>query len=153
LLNPPDYLSINYLEAKINLGREDKMATNAMVRPSQKTFRLAGEAGLWALQAVGAYEFLSAGVPKLLGAPMMVHVFGAIGLGQWFRYLTGGLEVLGALALLIPGLSGYGAAVLATVMAGAVVTHLFILGGSPVLPLGLLVAMTVVAWARLRRKA
>jgi hypothetical protein len=38
-------------------------------------------------------------------------------------------------------------------MAGAVATHLFILGGSPVLPLALLAAMTVVAWARLRRKA
>jgi uncharacterized membrane protein len=33
----------------------------------------------------------------------MVGLFDAIGIGQWFRYLTGGLEVLGAVALLVPG--------------------------------------------------
>lgn len=34
----------------------------------------------------------------------MVELFNEIGLGQWFRYLTGGLEVVGAVALLIPRL-------------------------------------------------
>jgi putative oxidoreductase len=127
------------------------MATNAMVRPGYRPARLAKEVGLWALQGLGAYEFLQAGSAKLLSAPMMVQAFAAIGAGQWFRYFTGGLEVLGALALLVPGLSGYGAAILAVVMGGAVATHLLILGGSPALPLALLVAMALVAWARLRQ--
>lgn len=78
----------------------------------------------------------------------MVTVFGNIGLGQWFRYLTGTLEVLGGIGLLIPRLAGLAALMLAAVMVGAVLTHLFVLGGSPALPLALLVAMAIVAWAR-----
>ena len=31
----------------------------------------------------------------------MVEMFDKIGLGQWFRYLTGGLEVTGAILLLV----------------------------------------------------
>jgi putative oxidoreductase len=64
---------------------------------------------LWVLQIAGAAMFLMAGTSKLAGAPAMVQVFGAIGWGQWFRYLTGLLEVAGAVALLIPALAGFGA--------------------------------------------
>ena len=38
---------------------------------------------------------------KLSGDPRMVGLFDAIGVGQWFRYVTGSLEVLGAILLLI----------------------------------------------------
>ena len=47
---------------------------------------------------LAAAMFLAAGVPKLLGAPVMVQMFNAIGIGQWFRYLTGSIEVLAGLA-------------------------------------------------------
>jgi hypothetical protein len=44
-----------------------------------------------------------------------------------------------------------GALLLAGVMAGAVVTHLFIVGGSPMMAIILLVVTTVVAWGRRQR--
>jgi putative oxidoreductase len=61
------------------------------------------------------------------------------------------LEVLGALLLLIPRLSGLGALMLFGVMIGAVVTHVFIVGGSPLMAIILLVVMGVVAWGRRER--
>ena len=107
--------------------------------------------GLWILQIGAAGMFLMVGFFKLSGDPRMVGLFDAIGLGQWFRYVTGSLEVLGALLLLIPRLSGLGALMLFGVMIGAVVTHVFIVGGSPLMAIILLVVMGVVAWGRRER--
>jgi putative oxidoreductase len=103
---------------------------------------------LWALQIVSAGMFLMAGTLKLAGNPMMVQMFGVIGVGQWFRYLTGAIEVAGAVLLLIPPIAAYGAAVLAVTMVGAVITHLFIVGGSPLIPILLLASTTAIAWTR-----
>ena len=89
-----------------------------------------------------------AGYAKLSGNPMMVQVFAAVGLGQWFRYLTGGLEVAGALGLLNNHTAGFAAAGLTAVMAGAVLTHLLILGGSAAMPIGLLLMSGWVAFER-----
>jgi putative oxidoreductase len=49
--------------------------------------------GFWALKLVLAALFLFTGGAKLAGLPAMVEVFERVGLGQWFRYLTGILEV------------------------------------------------------------
>ena len=59
----------------------------------------------------------------------------------------GGLEVL-APRVLFPATAGLAALMLAVVMIGAVLAHLFIIGGSPAMPAVLLLAMAVVAWAR-----
>src|SRR6476660_5648050 len=99
---------------------------------------------LWVLQIGAAGMFLMVGFLKLSGNPQLVGLFEAVGLGQWFRYLTGTLEVAGAILLLIPRMSGLGAFMLAGVMAGAVMTHLFIVGGSPLMAIILLVVTTVV---------
>ena|ERR1700745_2706365 len=106
---------------------------------------------LWILQIGAAGMFLMVGFLKLSGDPQMVALFQAIGLGQWFRYVTGSLEVLGALLLLIPRLSGLGALLLMVVMLGAVPTHLFVVGGSPLLAITLLIVTGVVAWGRRKR--
>jgi len=53
------------------------------------------------------------GVLETIGNPQLVGLFEAIGLGQWLRYLTGTLEVAGAILLLIPRMSGLGALMLA----------------------------------------
>jgi len=95
--------------------------------------------------------FLMVGYLKLSGNEQQVGLFQAIGIGQWFRYLTGSLEVAGAILLLIPRMSGLGALLLAGVMAGAVVTHLFIVGGSPLMAITLLFVTTIVAWRRRQR--
>ena len=102
---------------------------------------------LWVVRIAAAAMFLMAGFPKLAGVAVMVQIFEKIGLGQWFRYLTGILELAGAVALLVPALAVWGAAVLAVVMVGAIVTQLFVLGGSALLPAVLLAMMLLVLWA------
>src|SRR5882762_8846397 len=103
---------------------------------------------LWVLRIAAAGMFLMVGFSKLSGNAQMVGLFEAIGIGQWFRYVTGTLEGAGAILLLIPRTSGLGAFMLAGVMAAAVMTHLFIIGGSPLMAIILLVVTTVVAWGR-----
>lgn len=78
---------------------------------------------------------------------MMVQTFDAVGVGQWFRYVTGAIEVAGAALLWLRGREIFGASLLACTMAGAVLAHLFIIGPSalPALILGALSA--VVAYA------
>jgi putative oxidoreductase len=106
---------------------------------------------LWVLQIAAAGMFLMVGFLKLSGDAQLVGLFEAIGIGQWFRYLTGTLEVAGAILLLIPRTSGLGALLLAGVMACAVVTHVFIVGGSPLMAIILLVVTAGVAWGRRQR--
>ena len=106
---------------------------------------------LWVLQIAAAGMFLMVGFLKLSGNAQLVGLFEAIGLGQWFRYLTGTLEVAGSFLLLIPRTSGLGALMLAGVMTGAVVTHVFIVGGSPLGATILLVVTGIIAWGRRQR--
>jgi uncharacterized membrane protein YphA (DoxX/SURF4 family) len=103
---------------------------------------------LWILQSLAAVVFLLAGGAKLAGAAVTIVAFDEIGIGQWFRYVTGGLEVICALLLLILRAAAIGAALLAATMLGAIVTHRFIIGGSPAIAIALLVIMSIVAWKR-----
>ena len=110
-----------------------------------------GPAALWALwltQVVLAAMFMLAGAMKLSGAPEMVGLFDAIGIGQWFRYVTGAIEVVSAAALLVPFLAAFGALLLVPTMVGAIATHVFIVGGSALIPTVLLIGSLAVAWAR-----
>jgi len=103
----------------------------------------------WVLQILAALMFFASGGMKLGGAAMPVELFEKIGFGQWFRLLTGALEVLGAVLLLVPRLAGAGALLLAAVMLGAIYTHLFTsIGGSPGPAIFLLLVTGFVAWAR-----
>ena len=101
---------------------------------------------LWALRVVVGLAFLAAGGSKLAGAPAMVAMFAKIGFGQWFRILTGLLEVTAAIGLFIPSYTLYAAATLAVVMASAICFHLTILGGNPLLPIVLLLLTSLIAW-------
>jgi putative oxidoreductase len=103
---------------------------------------------LWTLQVLVALAFVAAGSGKLLGSPDMIALFDAIGVGQWFRYVTGSLEVLGALLLIVPGRTAFGAVLLACVMAGAVVAHLTVLQTASTVPLLLFALTTLIAWGR-----
>jgi putative oxidoreductase len=106
---------------------------------------------IWVLQILAALTFIYVGGLKLAGtSPQLVQLFDKIGIGQWFRYLTGGLEVIGAIALLVPKSSGFGALLLSCVMVGAVITHLFVVGGTPVPAVVLLAITGSIAWLRLR---
>jgi putative oxidoreductase len=103
---------------------------------------------LWILQVALGAAFLIAGASKIAGAAPMVALFDAIGIGTWFRYLTGSLEISGAILLFTPVLAGVGAIGLIGIMAGAILTHLFALHTSPAAPMMILVALTIVAYAR-----
>ena len=92
--------------------------------------------------------FLLAGGSKLLGASAMVALFNTIGIGQWFRYVTGLIEVGAAIALLVPSFAVFGALALVPTMVGAVLTELFIVGDSAVPPAVLLLAAAGIVWAR-----
>ena len=102
--------------------------------------------GLWVLRGLLAAAFLAAGGAKLAGVPAMVEMFEKVGVGQWFRIVTGLLEVTGGILLLIPRLTFYGAALLLTVMVGAVTAHLTVLGGNSAPAMILLVLNAVTAW-------
>ena len=99
-----------------------------------------------ATQSSCGLAFLAAGGSKLAGAPAMVAMFAKIGFGQWFRILTGLLELAAAIGLFIPRYTLYAAATLAVVMASAIGFHLTILGGNPLPPIVLLLLTSLIAW-------
>jgi putative oxidoreductase len=105
-------------------------------------------AGLWVVRGLLALAFAGAGGAKLYGVPMLVEEFQHIGAGQWFRYLTGALELLGAILILVPSLAAFGAMLLICIMVGATLTHLFLIGGSAVPALVLLALSAIVAYAK-----
>jgi hypothetical protein len=104
---------------------------------------------VWGVRIVLALAFGAAGAAKLAGLPQMVQVFDAIGAGQWFRYLTGLVEVGGAVLLLVPATGFLGGLLLAATMACAVATHLVLIGGNPAPAVVLALLSAFVAW-RLR---
>ena len=103
---------------------------------------------LWLAQMALAAMFFFTGGLKLTGAPDMVGLFDAVGIGQWFRYVTGSIEVVSAVALLVPAWAAFGALLLIPTMVGAVFTHLFIVDGSAVPATVLLTGSLAIAWAR-----
>lgn len=92
------------------------------------------------LRVLLTLAFVAAGGAKLLGVEMMVHTFDVIGVGQWFRYLTGIIEFGGAILLWVPGRQVVAAALLGATMVGAALAHLLVLGPSaiPAIALGLI---------------
>lgn len=86
--------------------------------------------------------FVAAGLAKLAGVEMMVATFDAVGVGQWFRYVTGAIEVGGAILLWVPGRQFIGAGLLLAAMVGAVLAHLVILGTDTMLPAIILGALS-----------
>ncbi len=102
----------------------------------------------WVLCLLLAFVFLMVGGMKLLTKPVMVREFEQVGLGQWFRYFTGILEVTGALGLLVPKFSRWAALLLMVVMIGAITAHLTVLHSPPTLALIMLVLAALIAWLR-----
>lgn len=65
------------------------------------------------LRAILGLVFLAVGTTKLTGTGRTVEYFAAIGWGQWFRYLTGLLDISGVVPLSAPKWIWHGAVVLA----------------------------------------
>ena len=103
---------------------------------------------LWILSGLVALAFLAAAGAKLAGASVMVELFDKVGLGQWFRYFTGLLEVAAGIGLLISRSASYAAVLLAIVMAGAFIAHVTVLRSSPAAPVVLFVLTGIIAYLR-----
>src|SRR2546427_7044633 len=83
-------------------GGRGKGMAQTLTEGTQSSSRSTGQivnVVLWVLQVAAAGMFLMVGFLKLSGDSQLVGLFEAIGLGQWFRYLTGALEVAGAILL------------------------------------------------------
>jgi putative oxidoreductase len=104
----------------------------------------------WILAVVLALVFVLAGGVKLIGASGMVTEFAQIGIGQWFRIVTGLVEVSGAIGVLIPRFRFWAALQIAAVMAGATGVNLWVLHvpSLAVLTAILMALALVLAWLR-----
>jgi hypothetical protein len=99
------------------------------------------------LAVVAAFVFI--GATKFSSDPRSewVKIFERIGWGQWFRYVTGAIQVGGALLMLTPWTLTVGAALLVCTMVGAMITDVVVLHavGYALLPFALL-GIVVATW-------
>ena len=100
-----------------------------------------------------ALFFFYAGGSKLASPDAHIEAFVRWGYPVWFLYMTGLVEVAGAVLLLAPTVRFYGAALLACTMIGATFTHLRAgeMAAVPV-PLVLLTFVGLIAWVSRPRR-
>ncbi|NEA23044.1 DoxX family protein [Actinomadura bangladeshensis] len=105
---------------------------------------------LWGAQILlAAFLLIGSGLPKLVGQADAVETFELIGWGQWFRYVTGVIEVAGAVGLVIPRLAGLAATALIGLMAGAVLTQILVIEPAwSILPAAFAVVFAAIAHDR-----
>ena len=102
----------------------------------------------WLPRIAAALFFLSVGREKFAESGMWVEIFERIGFGQWFRYLTGSLQIGGAILLLIPRIGWIGAAILACTMVGATLAQILVFHSpAAIMPAALAGVMVVIALA------
>ena len=106
--------------------------------------------GDWALRGFIAFAAVMAGWAKFPHDPFWVDFFQQAGLGQWFRYFTGAVEVFGGVLVLLPRTAAAGGALLAVTMVGATVFNAMIHPGNCVVTAILAVALGLFAWTRWR---
>ena len=85
-------------------------------------------AAAWAAQAIAALIFAQTLYFKFQAAPESVHIFSTLGVEPWGRIAAGAAELIAAIALLQPRWNWMGAALGLSVMAGAIGSHLLVLG-------------------------
>jgi putative oxidoreductase len=124
------------------------MAELKLLYDSEPRSRLAD----WTIRAGVALVYILFGTDKFgSGAGYWLRLFRDIGLGDWFRYFTGGVEVLGALLVLVPRTALIGFLLLMATMAGAVAILCW-LGrpGDAAFPGLFLIVLAALTWARWR---
>ncbi|MFF7993377.1 DoxX family protein [Kitasatospora xanthocidica] len=105
---------------------------------------------VWTLRILLALFFaLASALPKLLALPAATTVFDAIGWGHWFMYLTGLVELAGAVGLLVRRLAGPAATALIVFLAFAFLTQLTAMHGENAgTPFLFMAPLAVIAWNR-----
>ena len=82
----------------------------------------------WGLQLVVAGILLQTLFFKFTGAAESVYIFSTLGVESWGRILSGIVELVAAILLLVPAATTVGAVLALAVMAGAIGSHLTVLG-------------------------
>ncbi len=102
----------------------------------------------WILRLGVAAVFFSVGTSKFGAHSSWIKTFDQIGLGQWFRYVTGMLQVAGAVLVLIPRTFLLGIGILACTMVGAVTVWLVVFHApdNAIIPAIILIALAAIAF-------
>lgn len=82
----------------------------------------------WGARLVAAFIMGQTLYFKFSGAPEPVWIFERLGVEPWGRYLTGTLEAVAVVLLLMPRTAGLGGLLTVGLMGGAVMSHVAILG-------------------------
>jgi putative oxidoreductase len=82
----------------------------------------------WIARLVAALIMLQTLYFKFSGAEESIYIFKTVGMEPWGRYGVGVMELIAAILLLISATAWIGAALGASLMAGAIGMHLTILG-------------------------
>lgn len=145
------------LPAETRAAETTPAETTAEKTPSGKSpteLKFAGSTPDWAARMALFLIFLYFGAAKVNSAPnsAWVEFFNDVGFGQWFRYFTGILEIIGAFLVLIPQTVREGLVLLMCIMSGALVIVLFDLHRPPgaIVPFALICAM-IAFWMHRRR--
>jgi putative oxidoreductase len=99
------------------------------------------------LKIVLGVAFIAFGSAKLLGVGGSVAEFTKVGFGQWFRIFTGLCEISGAVLLLVPGTTVFGAILMAAVSIGAFFAQLRVLHQDIIHPIVLTAILLSIAWS------
>jgi uncharacterized membrane protein YphA (DoxX/SURF4 family) len=82
----------------------------------------------WVLRVVAAIILLQTLFFKFTAAPESVYIFTKVGAEPWGRIGSGVVELIAAILLLVPRTAWLGAGIAIGVMAGAIISHLTVLG-------------------------
>jgi uncharacterized membrane protein YphA (DoxX/SURF4 family) len=83
---------------------------------------------LWLCRILAALMMLQTLYFKFSGAEESIYIFSKVGIEPWGRIATGVAELIAGILILIPRTSAFGAFIAIGIMAGALVTHVFIIG-------------------------
>ena len=106
--------------------------------------------GDWAIRGGVGLIYIVFGFEKFDSNPSShwVTLFREIGEGDWFRYFTGAVEIVGGIFVLIPRTAVFGLALLGSAMSAAVLILIFDLHrpGDSTFPGIFLIALAAIGW-------
>jgi len=82
----------------------------------------------WILRILAAVILLQTLFFKFTGAEESIYIFSTVGAEPWGRYGSGVIELIAAVVLLVPNTGVYGALLTVGIAAGAILSHLTLLG-------------------------
>ena len=122
--------------------RMELKATNLQAREGKMSVSILS----WILRLAAAGILLQTLFFKFTAAPESVYIFTKVGLEPWGRIGSGVVELIAALLILSPRLTWLGSVLAIGVMAGAIISHLTVLGIEVQGDKGLLFVLAVAAF-------